>query len=282
MPDYRGEIPRERFREDKREMRRRKRRRFRRRLQGFIGILLILVALVMFAMDPLKNYLIKKESAANQVGNLTREEILRNQQADVTYDFSDIQNIDALEVISDSVNPNHLPVIGGIAIPSLGVNLPIYKGVSNEGMYKGAGTLTPDQRMGESNYPIASHHSIDQNLLFAPLLRAELGQIVYLTDLETIYEYKIDFIESVAPERVDLIQPTEEPILTMITCDYGLVNRFVVRASLVDEVPITHASKEMLEAFEIPQTTAAMLDPRLMNRPAVISAGFFVFSFNYF
>ena len=51
-----------------------------------------------------------------------------------------------------------LPVIGGIAIPEVEINLPIFKGLDNVNLFYGAGTMKPDQRMGEGNYSLASHH----------------------------------------------------------------------------------------------------------------------------
>ncbi|MGX7091717.1 class A sortase [Hutsoniella sourekii] len=242
----------------------RKRHRPRKRkssgLRTFFAILLIFIGVGLLALDPLKNKFIEQGTQQNTVGNLTREQIESNKQADVTYNFDDIEQLDTVGVLRDRVQGNadasDLPVIGGIAIPDVGMNLPIHKGVSNAGMYLGAGTLDPNQKMGESNYPLASHHSIDKDLLFAPLLRVEMGSMIYLTDLDKVYQYEIDYIERVAPTRVDLLDPTDKPVVTLITCDYGLVDRFVVRGTLVDERPIQEASQEVLDAFEIPQTTA--------------------------
>lgn len=222
-----------------------------------LGVLLILVAIGLFAMEPLKNYLIERAQSQNSIGNITLEDIQRNRNANVTFDWDDINTLDAYTVISQNVNPNDLPTIGWVAIPSVDMNLPIYYGVSEAGMYFGAGTLYPDQEMGISNYPIASHHSINEKLLFAPLMRVKHGDVVYLTDLEYVYEYKIDNIRTVPETAVEVLDPTEEPILTMITCDYGLVDRVVVQASLVKKVEINDATKEMVEAFKMPQTVSA-------------------------
>lgn len=225
--------------------------------QIILGVLLIIVAVGLLAMDPIKNYIIEQGSTQNTVANLTREQIESNLTTDVTYDFNDIDTLNAYDVIANNVNPNDLPTIGGISIPGVGMNLPIYKGVSNEGMYLGAGTLDANQEMGVSNYPIASHHSINENLLFAPLTKVEHGDLIYLTDLDQVYVYEIDFIEEVHPTRVDLIAPTDSAIITLITCDYSLDMRIVVQGSLVDQVNIDDASPEMIEAFGLPQTVAS-------------------------
>ncbi len=219
-----------------------------------LGVILIVVALGIFAMNPLKNYMIAKGSQANTIANLTREEIIANSERDATFDLDEITTIDAMTVISDGVNPNDLPVIGGIAIPELGMNLPIHLGTANEGMYYGAGTLDPDQKMGESNYALASHHSKHPELLFAPLMNAEVGQTIYLTDLDKVYVYEIDVVEVVSPQDVSVLAPTEVPIVTLITCTYDLVNRVIVQGTLVEERPLSEASQAMQDAFSIDQT----------------------------
>lgn len=224
------------------------------KLQVYLGVLLIIIAVGLLAMDPIKNWMIERGTSQNTIGNLTREDIESNMTADVTYNWDDIETLDAFTVISDNVNPNDLPTIGGIAIPNVELNLPIYKGVSNEGMYLGAGTLYPDQEMGVSNYPIASHLSINDDLLFAPLMRVEHGDLIYLTDLSTVYVYEIDTITQVAPTAMEVVAPTEASIVTLITCDYSLNERVIVQGSLVELVDIDDANQEMIDAFGLPQT----------------------------
>ena len=223
-------------------------------IQVILGVILIIVALGLLAMDPVKNWMIERGTSQNTIGNLTREQIEANMNADVTYNWDDIETLDAFTVISDNVNPNHLPTIGGMAIPNVSMNLPIYKGVSNEGMYLGAGTLFPEQEMGVSNYPVASHHSINDELLFAPLMRVEHGDLIYLTDLDTIYVYEIDTIRQVPPTAMEVVEPTANPIITLITCDYSLNERVIVQGSLVEEVAINDATQDMIDAFGLPQT----------------------------
>lgn len=219
-----------------------------------MGVILILIAIGLFALDPIKDYMISQGTQANAIGNLTREDILANQNKDVTFDLGEITTIDAATVITDGVNPDDLPVIGGLAIPDLEMNLPIHLGTDNAGMYYGAGTLDPNQKMGVSNYALASHHSNNPKLLFAPLLKAKVGQMLYLTDLDKVYVYKIDVVKEVPPTAIEVLDPTEKSIVTLITCTYDLVNRIIVQGTLVEEVPIGQASKDMLDAFSLKQT----------------------------
>lgn len=224
-----------------------------------LGVILIIVALGLFALDPIKNYMIRQGTEQNTVANIDRETILANQEYEATYNWDDIEQLDAFSVLTDDVKAGDLPVVGGIAMPDLGMNLPIHKGVSNAGMYLGAGTLYADQEMGFSNYSLASHHSVHDELLFAPLMNVEYGQTIYLTDLEYVYIYEVDFIENVPATSVELTFPTDSARVTLITCDYDLIERVVVQGALVDSVHIEDANQDMLEAFNIPQTSTANL-----------------------
>lgn len=231
----------------RKEVKRKKRGGFR----TFLGTVLILIALALLAMDPIKNYMIKRGQTQNAISNITLDQIQKNKEVDVSFDWDNIETLNAYDVILENVNPDDLPTIGAIAIPSVKMNLPIYKGTSPAGMYLGAGTLYPDQEMGVSNYPLASHHSIHKGLLFQPLMDVEYGAMVYLTDLEYIYSYQIDNIQTVPPTAVEVLDPTDNPIITLITCDYSLEDRVIVQASIVDKVPINEADKEMMAAFEL-------------------------------
>ncbi|MCW6660678.1 class A sortase [Aerococcaceae bacterium NML201209] len=231
----------------------------RRRKRGNIirttlAVLFFMIGIGLLLLDPIKNYMIKRGQEVNAIHQLTREQIEANEQRSVTYNFEDVGTLNPYTVISKNVDPKDLPTVGAIAIPSVKMNLPIYKGVSDEGMYLGAGTLLADQKMGESNYPLASHHSIHKELLFAPLINVNIGDFVYLTDLAKVYKYEIFYYEQVPATRIDLIEPTQEAIVTLITCDSSLVERIVVQGKLVESTPIEKANKEMVEAFKLKLT----------------------------
>lgn len=216
----------------------------------FLSILLLLTGLTLLFLQPIKDYIISTQQQQFSLKHINREQIIANQQRQVTYHFDDVKPIDPFTVLKNTLNPLDLPVIGGIAIPSLEINLPIYYGITEEGMYLGASTLSPTQKMGESNYPLASHHSINPKMLFAPLLHIQKGASIYLTDLETIYEYQVNQLETVDPHRLDVLNPTTTPTITLITCDQTLENRYIVKGQLVNTIPYKQAPKELLAYFD--------------------------------
>ena len=159
----------------------------------------------------------------------------------VDYDYSNINavNLNSVNSLSEDVIQS-LPRTGGIAVPDLGINIPIYEGVTEYNLLAGAGTMKLGQQMGQGNYALASHYVNGGNgiYLFTPLLKAQAGMKVYLTDAGDVYEYEIYRAEHVGAENVQLVEDEEalnagSPITTLLTCyQTAEQGRFVVQAKL--------------------------------------------------
>ena len=136
------------------------------------------------------------------------------------------------------------------------INLPIFKGVTNDNLLYGAGTMKDNQVMGgENNYALASHHVFgltgSSQMLFSPLEKAKVGMTIYLTDKSMIYTYKITEIESVSPEQTEVLADVVgESTLTLVTCeDKEATKRLIVKASLTDSRAYQKATKVQVKAF---------------------------------
>ena len=210
-------------------------------LINLLMLLLLLVGLALVFNNQIKNYLVHDASNKHTISNVTREEVK-------SLDFN-------LVAQATKGRDTGLDTIGGIAIPSVELNLPIFKGVSNYVLAVGAGTMKEEQQMGIGNYALASHNMYDPKLLFAPLVRVELGSSILLTDLEYIYEYKVTYKEYVEPTRVEIIDDVEnKQLVTLVTCDATGANRLILQGELVREVKGTDAPEYMQKAFEMDQT----------------------------
>lgn len=171
-----------------------------------IMLLMIVIGFLLVFSKPISHYVIGLRSNDYQVSQVSKATIAKNETAEATYDFSSVQSVSVKSLLTSS--GTDLPVIGGIAIPDLSINLPIFKGVTNDNLLYGAGTMKDNQVMGgENNYALASHHVFgltgSSQMLFSPLEKAKVGMTIYLTDKSMIYTYKITEIESVSPEQTD-------------------------------------------------------------------------------
>lgn len=223
---------------------------------NLLMLILLLVGLALVFNNQIKNYLVKDTTNKHTIANVTREDVKKNEQKEATFDFDQVESLDFnLVAQATKGRDTGLDTIGGIAIPSVKLNLPIFKGVSNYVLAVGAGTMKEEQRMGQGNYALASHYMYDPALLFAPLVNVELGDTILLTDLEYIYEYKTTYKEYVEPTRVEVIDDKEgKELVTLVTCDVTGANRLIVQGELVRKVKGKDSPKFMQDAFEMDQT----------------------------
>ena len=205
------------------------------------SLLLGLFAVVCLAIPYVQTFIISNNQvvAIEKFNELTVDDIRNNveeTQEDVTFDYSQVPSLTPEDVTKQALSGIKAYHLGLISIPDLDMLLPIYKGISNEILFYGAGTLKPDQRMGENNYVLASHnYEYEPKLLFTPLLRSQVGMKVYLTDKDKVYIYQISEIKKVNPEDVWVVDDRGKNELTLITCDdiYGS-HRFIYSCDLVE------------------------------------------------
>lgn len=196
--------------------------------------------------------------AQEYVAKTTPQEIVKNEEADVSFDSSNVGSLTSADVLNDMVGNNHysnLPVVGAIAIPDLGMNLPVIKGLDNASLAVGAGTMKEGQHMGKGNYALASHSLFYgwgyEGLLFTPLHRAQKGQTIYTRDDENIYVYQTTDVFVVDPDDGYVALDSEgDGLITLITCsDTYATQRIVVRGKLERQFPISEAWPELKEYF---------------------------------
>lgn len=236
-------------------------RKKKKKTSWLINILLVLLLVVGLALifnTQIRNWLIQFNGNAYNVESFTKEDVAKNLEADTTFDFDSVESISTEAVLRAQFENKNLPVVGAIAVPSVEINLPIFKGLSNVALLTGAGTMKEDQKMGERNYALASHRTLDGVSLFSPLEYVEIGKLIYITDLTNIYTYKITYKEKVDPSRVELIEDVDgKKMITLITCgDIQAITRIAVQGELESVTPINEANDDMLNAFQMEQRTA--------------------------
>ena len=226
-------------------------------LINILLFLLLLVGLALIFNNQIKYFLMQYNGERYAVAKMDRNEIDKNMEKEASFDFDAVEPASTEAVLQAQLSNKRLPVIGGIAIPSVEINLPIFKGLSNEVLLYGAGTLSPDQKLGEGNYALASHRADRPGLLFTPLESVKEGDLIYLTDLHNIYTYKTTLKVRVQPTEVKYldVQPDKQQV-TLITCgEIEGVTRIIVQGDLVAMTPVDNATNTMRKAFEMEQRT---------------------------
>lgn len=222
----------------------------------FCSFLLIAGGIFLLFNKPLRNYFVKRTGEQYKISQLDKAALKKNNESPALFDFDQVQPLNSAAIFKSQLsgNKNNLPVIASIAIPSVTIHLPIFKGLSNEALFYGAGTLSPDQKMGEGNYGLASHLSDQPNLLFTPLQDICIGDFIYLTDLTNVYTYVAISKEIVSPNDVEVLEDIpEKKLVTLVTCgDLYAKTRLVVQGELENVVPMNEIPRIVSEAFELP------------------------------
>ncbi|HEM4147977.1 TPA: class A sortase [Streptococcus suis] len=223
--------------------------------RNLLTVVLILISLALIFNTSIRNFIIGWNTNKYQISNVTTEDIEKNKRAETTFDFDQVQSISTEAILAAQWDAQRLPVIGGIAVPELGINLPIFKGVFNTSLMYGAGTMKENQEMGKGNYALASHHIFGvtgaADVLFSPLDRAKNGMKIYITDKTNVYTYVIDSVEIVSPESVYVIDDVEgRTEVTLVTCtDYNATQRIIVKGVLESTTPYNETAKDILDSF---------------------------------
>lgn len=201
----------------------------------WIAGILIVIGLLMAFDEPLKNWMI------GHLSNEARSSRIVKAHGG-NFNYGDVHSVNGRDALRASMSKAPAS-IGRIAIPAVGLKLPIYNGLGTSGrnLLYGAGTLRPNQVMGKGNYTLAGHHLSNQNILFGPLMRTKVGQKVYLTDGKKVYTYKITKRRVIDEHQVQWIQDAPKAHkLTLFTCTTatpGETNRLVIVGML------THVAK---------------------------------------
>ena len=124
--------------------------------------------------------------------------------------------------------------LGRLEVPRLGLSVMVSQGVSDRTLRRSAGHIPGTALPGElGNVGIAGH----RDTFFRPLKEIRKNDTLTLTTLEGTYQYVVDSTAIVAPDNVQVLDPIDHPVLTLVTCyPFYYVGsapkRFIVQAHL--------------------------------------------------
>ena len=215
-------------------------------------ILMFVVGLLLIFINPIQNYLIGRMSE-----KIVEAPIVPPPPADdipleyvASYDFEAVQSLTIWDILEAQANAKDIPAIGSIHIPEIDMTLPILTGVGKYALAVGAGTMKKNQQMGEGNYALASHYVEGKDVLFGPLYDLEIGDTIYLSDAEYVYEYKTSVIDIIEATDVYIIDNVpDQKLLTLITCAEKGTRRLAVQAQFVNKIAQEDA-EQLLEDIQ--------------------------------
>lgn len=126
------------------------------------------------------------------------------------YDPKQVREVNPKSAVQSLPYLGKIRAAGQVAMPEINLSTPIYEGINWYQMLYGAGEQMPRSvvSMGQKgNYILASHHADSDHLLFAPLGRARQGMSIWTTNGDRIYQYKVDWVQTVSTSSDALNQP---------------------------------------------------------------------------
>jgi sortase A len=154
-----------------------------------------------------------------------------------------LRDFSLLEGYEEILNVSGNGIMGYVMIPKLGVELPVYHGISPEVLNIACGHLegTSLPVGGASTHCVLSaHRGLPHAKLFTELDKMELGDTFTVTVLDRTVTYQVDQIKVVQPNEIDDVRIAEgQDHCTLLTCTpYGInSHRLLVRGTRIENAP---------------------------------------------
>lgn len=226
------------------------------RSRGWLRWVAIVILLVV-SVCLIFNQQIKEHLVGSYRPTITRQSIKQDRQKKATYNFNDVKDLNFQTVAQARAKKQPINIIGEITVPAIDMTLPIANGVNNTTLALVTGTMRPDMQMGQGNYALAGHNMANgSKILFSPLYyHAKVGQMVYITDLDRVYEYRISQRQFIDATDVQVVNNTPQKIITLITCDATGARRLMIRGDFVKSEPFKQAPTKAQKNFSTKYTT---------------------------
>jgi sortase A len=133
-------------------------------------------------------------------------------------------------------------LVGRIEIPRIGMDAMVLEGTDDGALLRGVGHIPHTAFPGErGNAGLAAH----RDTFFRGLHGIAIGDRIRLQTLDGLFEYRVDRVRILAPDRNDVLGPSPRAQLTLVTCyPFHWIGpapmRFVVNAHAV-ETPLNLA-----------------------------------------
>jgi sortase A len=125
-------------------------------------------------------------------------------------------------------------VVGRLEIPRLSLSAVVFEGADPDVLERGAGHVPGSALPGDRGNTVLAAH---RDTFFRSLRGVRVGDVVRIHRPHKDSAYVVQSARIVEPDEVDVLKPTPEPALTLITCyPFRFIGpapeRFVVRAVL--------------------------------------------------
>lgn len=213
-------------------------------LTHVLMLILTIVGLALVFNEQIKSFIV------NHMQENALEQPIKKHPKSGDFNTTNVKAISPEDILKASMKKN-AGSIGKIAIPKVGLKLPIFYGMAQNNMVRGACTMRSNEEMGmQGNYTLAGHHMMDNEILFGPLQNVQDNDLIYLTDGQKVYTYQVQQKKVVSEYQTYWIKDvSDKHLITLITCASGHEGetcRIIVRGILTS---VQDLNKENAKVF---------------------------------
>lgn len=197
-------------------------------MRKFFAYGLIIIGLIVILIPSLTNYNLRSTStkALNEMNTMKSNDLKENLENETNFDYSIIEDIGPGNTLIKKEKVENDLIIGQLSVPSINLDIPIFKGINNTNLLAGVATMKENQNMGTGNYPIAGHYSKNKDILFGSLMDIKVDDLIKITDKNMIYEYVV-YEANVVPDTAvyyiddEISEKIGKPVVSLMTCYYS-------------------------------------------------------------
>lgn len=140
---------------------------------------------------------------------------------------------------TNEVAPNEKPqsqevkAIALLIIPKINLNVAVVEGVEMDLLKYAVGHFKETAKPGEKgNCVLAGHRNFTYAEFFKDLDQLNKDDDIIIRTKSYEYRYKVTEKFVVDPDRVEVLNPTKDSVITLITCTIGAKQRLIVKGKL--------------------------------------------------
>lgn len=184
-----------------------------------IGLILIIVGLAIIA-----SIVYKKIETSNK-----QKELQNILEQVINEDKNELTEEEEQKLI------NGYKPIALIEIPSISLSQGLVEGISDDVLQYYLGHFENSANPGEvGNFAVAGHRVSDYSEAFVNLYKVEIGDKINVKANKKEYIYEVTENYIVSPDRVDVLDNTEDATITLVTCTVGAKERVIVKGKLIE------------------------------------------------
>lgn len=116
-----------------------------------------------------------------------------------------------------------------LRLDRLGIKVSVAEGIERETLRLSAGRFPASDMPGSGNFAIAGHSSFVYTCLFNDMHKATMGDVITVTTRTEKHQYIVTDIIVVQPTDVELLDHTNESVITIVTCTNSGAERLIIR-----------------------------------------------------